>query len=290
MKHLIRILLFTSILCCLGCVSTESRQPQILSGEAPVEDVIAKGDASFAAGDYRAAAVLYQIAIKQNPMPESWFKLGLADTHLNNRDQAIYAFMQTLELEPGHAGALEKMGLYYTSKGDIQKARKYLDPLVAIAPENWKVHNAFGVIADLEGDFTAAREHYTQALKLRPDLAILWNNLGYSVYLLGDYPTAKIYMTRALDMDANLESARANLALIFVREGNYDQALAVYSRTDDMAKAYTNVGYLAYQIGEYDKAEELLEQAIRRSPTYNKSAHAYLAATRQAKPKGEDVP
>lgn len=288
MRRLFRILLCVSVLCCLGCASTQSHKPHILSGEAPVEEVIAKADASLAAGDYRAAAVLYQIAIKEKPMADSWFKLGLADTQLNNRDQAIYAFMETLALDPQHAGALEKMGLYYTAKGEPQKARKYLDPLVTIAPDNWKAHNAFGVLADLEGDFAAARDHYTTALKLRPDLAILWNNLGYSVYLLGDFATAKTYMDRALEMDANLESARSNLALIHVREGNYDQALATYSRDGDLARAFTKVGYLAYQIGEYDKAEELLEQAIRKSPTYNKSAHAYLAATRQAKPKSQD--
>jgi tetratricopeptide (TPR) repeat protein len=110
----------------------------------------------------------------------------------------------------------------------------------------------------------------------------LWNNLSYSLYLVGDYPTAKTYMNRALELDPGLESARSNLALVFVRETDYEKALATIRKTKNFGTAYTTVGYLAYRVGEFAWAEELLEQAIGWSPTYNKPAHDYLAATRRA--------
>ena len=200
----------------------------------------------------------------------------------DERDQAFNSFLNALELDPVHVGTLKRLGLHYTSKGDIEQARKYLEPLAEISSDNWKAHNGLGVVADLERDFTRAREHYTQALKLRPDLAILWNNHSYSLYLVGDYPTVKTYMNRALELDPGLESARSNLALVFVRETDYEKALATIRKTKDIGTAYTTVGYLAYRVGEFAWAEELLEQAIGRSPTYNKPAHDYLAATRRA--------
>ena len=279
---LIRLLLLVCVIFVGACASTGADKPHVLSGEAPVEEVVAKGDEMFGARDYVAAAILYQIAIQQEPTADCWFKLGVTKNQLKNSEQALYAFFQALDLDANHPGALEKLGLYYTSKGDTKHARIYLDRLVDVDADSWKAHNSLGIVADLEKDFTTARYHYTEALKLRPDLAILWNNLGYSAYLLGDFARAKTYMSRALELDSNLESAKSNLALVYVREANYEQALDTFDQNRDIAGAYTNVGYLAYRVGDLDKAEELLEEAIRQSPTYNKSAHAYLAATRRA--------
>jgi Flp pilus assembly protein TadD len=196
---------------------------------------------------------------------------------------ALHAFYQALELQPSHLGALENLGLYYTKRGEVDKARDFLERLLVGDETNWKAHNALGVLADLEEDFDAARDHYTDALKLRPDLAIVWNNLGYSVYLLGDLQLASDYLKRALELDPAHEAARLNLALVYVREDRYEEALAAFFETKEVGEAYTKVGYLAYKIGDYDKATDYLEEAIRRSPTYNKPAHSYLAAAREAR-------
>lgn len=266
-----------------GCATTSgSDKPHVLSGEAPVEEVIAKGDQSFESGDFQAATILYQIAVHQDPQPDYWFKLGLANSRLGNQELALHAFYQTLEGDPEHEGALEKLGLYYTSRGDVDRAERFLHRLVAVNPENWKAQNSLGVLADLEEDFASARDHYTEALKLRPDLPILWNNLGYSVYLLGELELAATYLERALELDPGHEAARLNLALVYVRQDRYEQALATFLETTDAATAYTNVGYLAYKTGDYHRATELLTEAIKQSPTYNKAAHGYLAAAREA--------
>jgi Flp pilus assembly protein TadD len=282
MDGLLRLLLFVGIFVVSGCATTDTEKPHVLSGEAPVEDVIAKGDQTFNAGDFEAAVILYQIAIQQEPAADYWFKLGVANTYLENRDRAIHSYLQALELNPEHTGALEKMGLYYTSKGDSRRARPYLEQLVELDGDNWKALNALGVLADLEQDFDKASDYYRAAIELRPELALLWNNLGYSTYLLGDYSLATTYISRALEFDPDHQAARINLALVYVRENKYEQALETFFQTEDNATAYTNIGYLAYKIGDYEKAEGLLEEAIRQSPTYNKPAHTLLAATRQA--------
>ena len=265
-----------------GCATTASEEPHVLSGEAPVEKVLQRADESYRAGDFKAATILYQIAIGEEATAETWFKLGMAENYQGNRDKALFSFLKALDLDPEHAGALEKMGLYYTSKGEVERARAYLDRLLAVDESNWRAHNALGVLADLEKEFSAATNHYLAALKLRPDLSMLWNNLGYSVYLMGDLERASTYMRRALELDPNYGPARQNLALVFVRKDEYDEALVILLEKQDVPTAYTNVGYLAYMVGDYDRAEQYLTEAIRQSPTFNKSAHTYLAATRQA--------
>ena len=151
-----------------------------------------------------------------------------------------------------------------------------------MAPENWKAHNALGVLADQQELYDEAREHYVAALKLRPDLAIVWNNLGYSLFLMGDFEEAMKYMERALELDPTHEPARKNLALVYVQQRRFQQALDTFLQVGDISHAYTQVGYLAYRSGFLEDAEALLLEAIRQSPTYNKRAHSYLAAVRQA--------
>jgi Flp pilus assembly protein TadD len=267
-----------------GCAGTtgSSESPHVLSGEAPVESVIAKADESFQKGDFQAAVILYQIAISQEPTAESWFKLGSSQTYLNEQDRAIHAYYNALELDPEHVGSLERLGLYFTAKGEVARAEEFLQRLVAVSPESWKGYNGLGVLADLEGDFDSAREHYTTALKLRPDIALLWNNLGYSIYLLGHLDKAPTYFQRALELDPDDEGARLNLALVHVREERYEEALGLFLEAEDESTAYTQVGYLAYKVGDYEEATGLLQEAIKRSPTFNRQAHSYLAAAREA--------
>ena len=265
-----------------GCASKAEKEPHVLSGEAPVEDVIAKADESYSAGDYEAAAILYQIAINQDPQAETWYRLGLTNAAQRHRAQAIYSYQQAVGQDGDHAGALEKLALHYVAKTDIDEARKYLNELVRVSPDNWKGHNGLGVVADLEKDFEKARGHYMEALKLRPDIALLWNNLGYSIYLIGELEQAAEYMSRALSLEPGNEGALFNLALVRVRQGRYADAMAILTREDDLTGAYTNMGILSYRVENYEKAEYFLSEAISQSPTYNRVAHTYLAMVRKA--------
>ena len=279
----IRDWLALGILIALGGCATKSEQnPHVLSGEAPVDEVIAKADESFAAGDFQAAAILYQIAIGQDPQAETWFRLGLTNAAQRMPSQSVYSYQQALILNRDHSGALEKLALHHVAKSEVDEASKYLHELLRVAPDNWKAHNGLGVVADLQKEFGAAREHYLNALKLRPDLALLWNNLGYSVYLIGELDQAAEYMARALMLEPGNKPALLNLALVRVRQERYADALAILSKDDDLAGAYTNLGILSYRVENFEKAEHFLSEAIVQSPTYNGIAHDYLALSRKA--------
>jgi Flp pilus assembly protein TadD len=272
----------TLLLLTIGCASSEAEKPHVLSGQAPIEEVVSEADVAFRSGDYEAAAILYQIAIGQEPAAHLWYQLGQSNVQLGNGAQALYCFAKAQDMDPEHEGALERLSLYYTSEGDADQAYKYLNQLVAVAPDNWKGHNALGVLADRQRKFAQARRHYTEALKVRPDLAIVWNNLGYSIFLMGDPENAISYMERALELDPSHEPARKNLALVYVEQRQFQKALNTFLVVGDVAHAYTQVGYLAFKTGQHEEAEELLKEAIRQSPTFNKLAHSYLAAVRQA--------
>jgi Flp pilus assembly protein TadD len=266
-----------------GCATTGTNTAHVLSGEAPVDKVVSRADQAAAGGDYRAASLLYRQALSQEPSAEVWHRLGVALTQLGEPDGAMWAFRNAVELEPEHGDSLERIALYLTAKGMVEEAGPYLDRLLKVQPENWRAHNARGVLADLEGQVDEAAQHFAAAIERNPESPMLWNNLGYSYYLAGDYPGAIRNMAKALQLNPNYRAARHNVALVFARQSKYDEALDMMMSAGNEVDAYSDVGYLALKMGDYEEAERLLVQAIQRSGTYNRRAHQNLAAVREAR-------
>jgi len=52
-----------------GCASQEPSRPDVLSGEAALEDVVAAADAAARARSYVAALVLYRRTVSREPDP-----------------------------------------------------------------------------------------------------------------------------------------------------------------------------------------------------------------------------
>jgi Flp pilus assembly protein TadD len=250
---------------------------------------MARADESARSGDFRAAAILYQQALSQEPTAEAFYRLGLSLRHMGRADGAIQAFRGALSLDADHAGALERLGLDLTSRGEVEEAAVYLRRLETLNPENWRVHNALGIVADLESRFADAEAQYAQALALRPESAKLWNNLGYSHYLAGNDVEALVAMRKALALQADYLPARNNIALVLARQGRYQDAIGVLARAGGPSDAHADVGYLAFRMGDYDEAELLLAEAIRLSPTFHQQAHRNLAAVREARQNASDA-
>jgi len=72
--------------------------------------------------DYRNAIIHLEAAITLNPRcTPAWFNLGCAHLALRNYDQAVNAFSQALELQPGMAAAHLNRSLAWLSAGDFSR-------------------------------------------------------------------------------------------------------------------------------------------------------------------------
>lgn len=265
-----------------ACAATPTKTPHVLSGEARPDTVIQKGDAAAMTGDHGAAVMFYKQALSQEPSAATWYRLGLAEHHLDEPERAMWAFKKALELDPAHGASLQRVALHYTARAKVEEASSYLERLLALDADNWVAHNARGVLADLEQRFDEAADHYSVAIRLHSGSALLWNNLGYSRYLAGDFILAHRYFEYALQLDSSYGTARNNLALVLARQLKYAEALALMVSAGDEVAAYSDIGYLAFRMGHYARAEAFLTEAIRRSPTYNSQAYQNRAAVRAA--------
>jgi len=73
--------------------------------------------------------------------------------------------------------------------------------------------------------------------------------------------------------------------LLHARRGNYQQATDIMSAAMDPAKAYNDVGYIAFKNGDLDAAEMLLDEAIILSPSHYEMAQQNLRRVHRAQEK-----
>ncbi len=259
-------------------------------GLAITDDPVLAGDNAARRRDYESALTHYLLAItaQETPDPEVWFRIGAVCTHIGRTEQALRAYLNVVELNPGHAGGQEGAGLELMALQAMDRARDYLVAAVTLDPQRWRSHNALGILADRDNDHAAASEHYQAALAINATSPMILNNVGYSRYLSGDLEQAARDFYQATGLRADYAPAWSNLGLVYARQGWYEDAVNILSRATDKATAYNDVGYLALHNGDLADAEQLLSEAVRLSPTYYEAAHENLDVVR-ARMRSEGV-
>ena len=200
---------------------------------------------------------------------------------------AEIAYRRSLVIDPDNAAALTGLGLILLKKRDNATAGELLNHSVEVVSRQWRAHNALGIIADLESEHPRAIAHYQAALNIQPTSPLLLNNLGYSYYLSEDWPAALAMFRRALDEDPNYKLAWQNLGLLYAREEQYTAAVDAFSHAMELSQAYNDVGYLSMLDGHYELSEAFLEEAIKLSPSYYKTANQNMVRVRMLKAASE---
>ena len=147
----------------------------------------------------------------------------------------------------------------------------------------WIANNALGVLADTSREYEQAIGYYEAALEHNPDSAMLMTNMGYSFYLSGKLDEAERLFIMAIGIDREYKAAASNLGLVRARRGKYDSAVDILENVMPRRKALNDVGYMAFRNGDIDEAERLLDDAVRSSPTYYRTAHENLARVKSAR-------
>jgi Flp pilus assembly protein TadD len=245
-------------------------------------EIMAAADQAARGGDYERAVGLYNLAIEVKPSAELWYRVAWIYDHLGKKQLAADSYLMTLQYDPNHAQANEELGLLYLENKKRDKAGVHLQRAVEADPRQWRSHNALGVLADTSHDYAAAIGHYQAALAVKPDSAQVLNNLGYSHYLAGNLDEAEQSYEQALVWEPGNRAVRVNMGLLYARRGNYERAVEIMGAAMNKAKAHNDVGYVAFQNGDMEAAEQLLGEAIRLSPSYYETAHQNLERMHRA--------
>lgn len=192
------------------------------------------------------------------------------------------------------ASALNALGVSRIRNNRFDEAVPFLEGALAAAETSGAklvesgARTNLGLCANMLGDFDAARVHYEAAIAIqqeqgaKPFLQASLGEVG-NIYTRENNPAKAIpYYRQALDLAHEVNSLAdvsrwsGNLAVALILTGDWDQAekfnnesIALKEKLNDsVSQSYSrlNAADIAAGRGEYAKAEELYQEALRSAP------------------------
>ncbi len=130
-----------------------------------------------------------------------------------------------------------------------------------------------------EGDYTKALRELLRAAHIYPDDPFLQNDLGLCYLAKDDPEQAIVHFKRALELNPDYSPAKNNLGSAYIALQEWDKAIACFEEASrDLLYAtpffpLSNLGYVYFRKGDYDRAIEYYRRALRLKPDFPKALH-----------------
>jgi tetratricopeptide (TPR) repeat protein len=194
-----------------------------------------------------------------------WHRQGLLE-------QALAAYEQALQLQPGYFDVLHHIGILAYQAGDHATAEQFLYAAIEIDGSTAPVWNALGNVMKARGRLDAALAGYGQALSIDPAYFDAHYNCGNALQALGRYEEALASYDSAIALDAGTAQAWNNRAAVLQQLGLLDEALAsldiVLRLQPGHAEAHNNRGNVLTRQHRSEAALESFERALACRPDY----------------------
>ncbi len=134
------------------------------------------------------------------------------------------------------------------------------------------VHNRIAESYLNKRQFNEAFVELQKALKLKPDNKETLNYLGYVSTQFSKYDDAIAYYKRAISADPDYSEAHNNLGVTYAEIEDWDNAIESFQSAlqnpvySTPARAYSNMGYVYFKQGEFEKAEKSFKDSLIRNP------------------------
>jgi tetratricopeptide (TPR) repeat protein len=207
-----------------------------------------------------------------DPQADALFAHGLDWHRQGQLEQALAAYEQALQLQPGHGGVLYHIGMVAHDSGDHASAEQFFYAALEADSGVAMVWNALGNTMKARGRHEAAVASYTQALACDSGHAEAYYNRGNALQALGRFEEALASYDSAIALDAKLAQAWNNRAVALQQLGRLDDALAsldaVLALQPEHAEAYNNRGNVLTRQHRSVAALASFEQALAYRPDY----------------------
>jgi len=139
-------------------------------------------------------------------------------------DEAVAAFRQALDRDPGnHAAALD-LGITLIRDGRLAEAEAHYAWQAEHFPDDAGAHYHLGALAVGHGDVAAALPHLERAIALQPDLADAHYQLGFALLLAERIDDAIPRLQEAIRLQPAMAPAHYNLGVAFFMRGDLPAA------------------------------------------------------------------
>ncbi len=243
---------------------------------ASVDDALSKAAKAVQENQMDLAQLFYIKAYELKPTNILVLQ-KMADLYvqLGKNELAEVSLKLILDQQPNDMKVMEQYGLLLLKDRKYAVAKAALEPVVA-QQKSWRAYNGLGILANVLGDFPRAEVLFRKADAIFPNSPELLNNLGFALYSASRFPEALAYYNKALQINPDFKKAIYNYALLQAFLGKYDIAYDAFVKVSSDVEANNNLGYIAMEKGDYKKADNYLQEAIRLSPEYYKKANDNL--------------
>jgi tetratricopeptide (TPR) repeat protein len=199
------------------------------------------------AGRLEEAAADMTTAIRLTPdYANAWFNRGEIYYQMGDYDKAIADYRQVLRLSPNDFGAVTALGHAYFVQKDYADALSYYDRAVRLQPRSAEALANRGDAFHRRGQWDRAADDYLAALAVDDQLGRAYQS---GAWLMATCP---------LEEFRNPERAVAAAERAIELDGDDN-----YQYLDTLAAAYARVG-------DFEKAQKAIAQAIQKAPQSDK--------------------
>jgi spermidine synthase len=199
-----------------------------------------------------------------------------------------------------NAGSPEAEGETRAALAGEYLARRLVDPALRearkaaeVSPRSAAARVVLGRALLARNEFEKSTEAFQAAVRLNPSLAEAWNDLGGALVRL-DKPDEAIAAYRRA-ADAKYGPALYNLGIVYLRHKRDPRsARAVLEqavgRGQVSADAWNALGVAYAQLGEYQRARDALDQALRIEPNHPEARRNRQRLDQASLPSGAPAP
>lgn len=188
-------------------------------------------------------------------------------------DGAVMASQRAIELAPNSVSAQLQYGNLMSETNRWKEAWPHYETAWRLDPLNLIALTHAGQVLSCLGRFADAKRKFDKALELYPDNVQVHHRIGTYLYFAKDLEGAIEVLTRCLSVDPSFrpQIVYFDLALVFLAKADYEsaadafgesQAAGLLARSFEAPYFYAYRGILHHRMGNFDEADEDLEQLL----------------------------
>jgi tetratricopeptide (TPR) repeat protein len=245
----------------------------------PYRDFFKFGAAYLWSGYPEQALPYLEAVLRRTPHnPRVQVLVGQIHLQSNRVAQAEQAFHHALEDNGSYAEAWSGLGDVSESKNQSAEALGFYEKALELKPDLLYTLLNAGRSADKLGQIAQAEGFYRRAWQIDEQSAEAANGLGLALAKQNHPDQAARYFKQAITLRRDYADAINNLGVLYIKEAKINDAIAAFEYGIRMAPnddiLYLNLGRTYAQMGNRDKAKQVMRDLLDRKPESTVAQHA----------------
>jgi len=229
------------------------------------------------AEQFDEALAAFQQAVQTDPgNGEAHYYLAQLYAHQKDERKTVAHFREALSLLPDQPTIWSEYGNWLLKNGYFDEAEQSFRRLVAEAPGNSEYWRKLGRSLYQGGNPTEALPAFAESMKLDPGSVQTYYLAGVVARSMSLLKEAEDFFVRGLEVDPNHWELNLQMGELRLQDGALEDSLTYLQKLDDshLAARY-NRGVVYLRLNQLSEAERLLRQVVRDDPAHTR-AHYQL--------------